>query len=58
MDASDGGVWKTANSGGSWVPLTDNPSLSIGAPFHSRYWTLILMNAHNKGIVGSHVPLP
>jgi hypothetical protein len=32
MGASDDGVWKTTNGGGSWVPLTDNqPSLSIGA---------------------------
>ncbi len=30
--SSTGGLWKTTNSGNSWLPLTDNlPSLGIGA---------------------------
>lgn len=30
--ASSGGVWKTTNGGGSWIPITDNlPSIRISA---------------------------
>jgi uncharacterized protein (TIGR03437 family) len=30
--AADGGVWKTTNGGGNWMPMTDNqPTLSTGA---------------------------
>ncbi len=32
MGAADGGVWKSTDAGGTWVPLTDDlPSLSMGA---------------------------
>ncbi|TMI24648.1 hypothetical protein E6H36_08015 [Candidatus Bathyarchaeota archaeon] len=32
LGAAQGGVWKTTNSGASWVPLTDNqPSLAVGS---------------------------
>jgi hypothetical protein len=32
LGAADGGVWKTTDTGATWVPLTDNqPSLSMGA---------------------------
>ena len=41
--AAGGGVWKSANRGSGWVPLTDNlPSLSSGAvavdPFSGEVW--------------------
>ena len=43
LAAAGGGVWKSANRGGNWVPLTDHlPSLASGAvavdPFSGEVW--------------------
>jgi len=32
LGGAEGGIWKTQNGGGTWIPLTDNqPSLAIGS---------------------------